>query len=70
MANEKHQSILRQVGKIWNDWREEHPEIKPDLSEADLVGANLAGGYFRGADLRGANLKATDLRGQTSAGRI
>jgi uncharacterized protein YjbI with pentapeptide repeats len=27
----------------WNAWREEHPEIFPDLTHAELKGANLDG---------------------------
>jgi hypothetical protein len=32
MANQEHLEILKQGVKIWNHWRKEHPEIKPDLS--------------------------------------
>lgn len=36
MANEKHLAILRQGVKTWNQWRQEHPEVTPDLTKADL----------------------------------
>ncbi len=49
MANEEHLAILRQGVRAWDAWREEHPDVKPDLSRADLSGANLSG-----ADLSGA----------------
>jgi len=56
MANKKHLDILKQGVDAWNKWREAHPEVQPDLSEADLSGANLYG-----ANLYGANLTSTDL---------
>jgi hypothetical protein len=58
MANEEHLNILKQGVEAWNKWREEHPDIRPDLPEADLREANL-----RGADLRGADLLQVDLSG-------
>ena len=64
MANEEHVALLKQGVEVWNKWREENPDIRPDLSEADLTGANLArrepatGADLRGADLSGANLAA------------
>ena len=57
MANEEHLNILKQGVEAWNKWREEHPDIRPDLPEADLREANL-----RGADLRKADLRKADLR--------
>jgi len=50
----------------WNRWREAHPEIQPDLSEADLRwadlgGADLTGAILGGADLSGASLIGADL---------
>jgi len=32
MANEEHVKILKQGVEAWNRWREEQPEIRPDLS--------------------------------------
>ena len=58
MANEKHLRILRQGVEAWNRWREDNPDIRPDLSEADLYGADLSG-----ADLFRANLRAAKLSG-------
>ena len=58
MANEKHLRILRQGVEAWNRWREDNPDIRPDLSEADLYGAEL-----RGAELFRANLRAAKLSG-------
>jgi hypothetical protein len=36
MANPEHLKILERGVDAWNEWRKEHPEIVPDLSEADL----------------------------------
>jgi len=58
MANPEHLAILKQGVGVWNEWREENPDIIPDLTEADLRGANLSD-----ADLRDANLSNADLSG-------
>ncbi len=68
MANPEHVAKLKKGVKAWNAWREENPEVRPDLSGADLRGADLRGADLRGADLRGAvlndaNLGGADLRG-------
>jgi uncharacterized protein YjbI with pentapeptide repeats len=55
VANEEHLRILRQGVQTWKQWREEHPEIRPGLSRADLAWANL-----RGADLSDASLFEAD----------
>ena len=43
MANQKHLAILKQGVEVWNKWRQEHPEVKPDLSDADLSNIALTG---------------------------
>lgn len=63
MANEKHLEILRQGAKAWNEWRENNPEEKPDLSGADLKEADLSGANLRKTDLRKANLNGASLYG-------
>src|SRR6266699_1899693 len=57
MANQEHLAILKQGVKVWNKWREEHSDIQPDLSDANLYQANL---YQ--ANLYQANLSKADLR--------
>ena len=52
MADSKHLRLLQQGAVAWIDWRSRHPQIDPDLSEADL----------RGANLRGANLSYVTLK--------
>ena len=32
MANEEHVALLKQGVEVWNKWREENPDIKPDLT--------------------------------------
>jgi len=36
MADQQHLALLEQGVATWNEWRRQHPEIHPDLSEADL----------------------------------
>lgn len=38
MANQEHLDLLKKGVEGWNQWREEHPEIEPDLSGANLEG--------------------------------
>lgn len=56
MANPEHLKILKRGAMEWNEWRREHPDINPDLSDANLSDANLS--Y---ADLSYANLSYADL---------
>jgi TIR domain/Pentapeptide repeats (8 copies) len=63
MANDKHLARLKKSVNAWNTWRDENPEILPDLSDAYLSGANLSDAYLSRADLRGAYLVRADLRG-------
>jgi uncharacterized protein YjbI with pentapeptide repeats len=61
MANNEHLKILRQGIEEWNKWREQNPEIKPNLSRADLSNMSLTGGIFREANISWANLSGADL---------
>jgi hypothetical protein len=66
MADKEHLDILKQGVKVWNKWREEHPEIKPDLKRAylenrDLSRINLNRSILTGAYLRQADLCHSDL---------
>ena len=47
MAIEEHLAKLREGVNVWNEWRKNHPDIRPELRGADLSLANLSG-----ADLR------------------
>lgn len=61
MANQEHLAILMQGIEVWNPWRNEHPDIRPDLREADLAGMNLDGMDLTWTDLNGANLTDASL---------
>ncbi len=61
MANPEHLEILKQGVERWNEWRKEHPEVRPDLSEAEFAGRNLNGANLSGADLAGANFLQANL---------
>jgi uncharacterized protein YjbI with pentapeptide repeats len=61
MANEEHVAILRQGAVVWNAWRREHWDVRPDLSEADLSGADLSRANLIGVNLIGAHLHRANL---------
>jgi hypothetical protein len=46
MADEFQLKLLRRGVSRWNQWRQEHPLIRPDLREASLIGANLRNAKF------------------------
>jgi Pentapeptide repeats (8 copies) len=62
MAEQYHLQILKEGITNWNEWRQTHLEIKPDLSGADLSGANLPLINLAGANLHSANLSEADLQ--------
>jgi hypothetical protein len=62
MANPEHLKILLEGVEVWNQWREDNPEVIPDLSEANLSEANLLRADLREANLSGTNLIKADLR--------
>jgi hypothetical protein len=61
MANNAHVAMLKQGVAAWNAWRDENPDIRPDLIGADLSGANLSGVNLIEANLKGADLSKADL---------
>ncbi|MBN3907095.1 MAG: pentapeptide repeat-containing protein [Nostoc sp. NMS1] len=48
MANEEHVAILKKGVTTWNKWREQHPEVIPDLS-GDLINS----WYWKEAEFKG-----------------
>ena len=60
-ADPLHLSILQQGVTRWNEWRNENPQIRPNLFEVNCRGARLSGVNFRGTDLRGSHLEQADL---------
>ena len=61
MANQDHLNILRQGVKAWNEWRKANPDIRPDLSGANLSGMNLNFANFSGANLSRTDLSRSNL---------
>jgi len=61
MADKVHIELLLGGVDGWNNWRMEHPEVKPDLREARLVNANLERALLDGVDLSGADLSKAQL---------
>ena len=63
MANEEHLKLLEQGVDVWNKWREDNLEVKPDLREADFWGAShLDGINLMEADLRKTNFTGASLK--------
>jgi uncharacterized protein YjbI with pentapeptide repeats len=62
MANEEQVALLKRGVDAWNKWRDENPNIDPDLWQANLRGAYLRRANLRKANLRGANLRQANLR--------
>jgi uncharacterized protein YjbI with pentapeptide repeats len=78
MANEEHLARLKQGVWAWNEWRDQYPNMRPDLTGADLImmdlalmdltqahlsRADLSHGVFSGADLSLADLRRANLTG-------
>jgi uncharacterized protein YjbI with pentapeptide repeats len=55
MANDEHVAKLKEGVDAWNAWREENPNIRPNLYGANLYGANLFGANLLEADRDGAD---------------
>ncbi len=62
MANPEHLSIFKKGREAWNLWREEHPEIHPDLSGLSAPEADLDGFHFEACDLSRSDLRKCRLR--------
>jgi len=73
MGNKTHVEIFIQGAKVWNRWREDHPDIEPDfsyellrnlkLSGINLFKANLNHANFAGSDISNANLSQSHAYG-------
>ena len=61
MANPRHLDALAQGSSAWRLWRAVHPEVEPDLSEAQLAGVDLEDSDLIDANLSGANLRRAKL---------
>jgi hypothetical protein len=70
MANDEHVALLKQGVAAWNAWREENPDIVPNLDGAVLVGADLREAHLFGANLAGADLREAILDGANLTGAV
>ena len=62
MPNTEHLTRLKQGVEAWNQWREENPDIQPDLRRADLRHVhNLSLRNLSRVDLTGAYLSHVEL---------
>jgi hypothetical protein len=61
MASDEHVALLTQGVAAWNAWRDENPDIRPDLRGANLIGADLKGANLSGADLANVDLRVANL---------
>ena len=68
MANEEHVAILKKGVAAWNEWRRENPDIRPNLSGANLRRAHLYGADLSRADLSRADLSEAGLSGADLSG--
>lgn len=68
VANPEHLEILKSGVARWNEWRAQHPDVRPylygaDLRDADLRQANLYKAFLSHANLTGADLAGAKLDG-------
>ena len=63
MADQEQLNLLRQSVEVWNQWREENPDIMPDLFGANLNNSNIAKVNFSRTYLVEASLKVANLSG-------
>jgi hypothetical protein len=61
MASSEHLKILKRGIKAWNKWRENYPNIEPNLRKANLSGLDLRTINLNGANLIEANLEKANL---------
>jgi TIR domain/Pentapeptide repeats (8 copies) len=61
MANQEQVERLTHSVKEWNQWRQEFPDIRPDLSDTDLSRANLSYADLSNASLFDAKLFSTNF---------
>jgi uncharacterized protein YjbI with pentapeptide repeats len=62
MARHEHLLLFRKGVRFWNHWRNNNPDITPNLDESDLTGIELLNCNLSGVSLYGANLGGSDLK--------
>ncbi|HEY9816561.1 MAG TPA: pentapeptide repeat-containing protein [Candidatus Obscuribacterales bacterium] len=70
MVNLAQLEQLHQGVASWNQWRDRHPEVSVDLSEADLSGLDLRQINLRSVDLTNANLSHANLSHADLSGAV
>jgi hypothetical protein len=60
-ADDEHVALLKKGVAAWNTWRDENPDIRPDLTGADLSKADFCQANLSGANLCGAVLMKANL---------
>ena len=78
MADSEHVSRVKEGTVAWNRWREEEPDVMPDLGWANLNGLNLDSAVFsksvlklafcKGSSLAGADFSEANMRGANLEG--
>ena len=68
MADPNHVLKVKDGATAWNRWREEEPEVLPDLGWANINGLDLDGAVFAGAVLKLAFCKGCSLVGADFSG--
>ena len=58
-----HIPIIKRGVQVWNSWRKENTDTRPNLANAQLAKINLAGINLQNADLHEANLREAILEG-------
>jgi uncharacterized protein YjbI with pentapeptide repeats len=61
MASFEHLAILNRGVEVWNKWRDESPEIMPDLVDSHLSGRNLERANLSRVVANGANFADATL---------
>jgi uncharacterized protein YjbI with pentapeptide repeats len=69
MANDDHIAQLMKGVDAWNAWRDENPEILPNLREADLTGVDLSG-MDREKLIYAAEIRRTERVGAAKAANL
>jgi uncharacterized protein YjbI with pentapeptide repeats len=59
--NQGPRAILKQGVETWNRWREQYPEVQPELSRVDLSGETFWHANFCEVQLRESNFERTIL---------
>jgi len=48
IANQEHLDVIKQGSEVWNSWRVQHPESRPNLTDANFIDAYLTKAFLHG----------------------